>query len=92
MSVAKSGHTERPGGNDSMALQYRPDPRDGGTVAYGPRLLRRLVVRCPVTGRTADTGFELAAIPEVSNATQLLVDCLECGQDHEWSLDDVSVE
>ena len=74
------------------ALQYRPDPPDGATVAYRPRLLRRLVVICPATCRSADTGFELGAIPELSSGSHLLVDCLECGQDHQWNLDDVFVD
>lgn len=51
-------------------------------------LLRRLVIRCPATGRATDTGFELAAVPSVTQRPQLLVDCLECGQDHEWRLED----
>ena len=58
----------------------------------GPRvrqraLLRRLMIVCPATGHPADTGFELSGIPEASARQQILVDCLECGQDHEWSID-----
>ena len=49
---------------------------------------RRLMIVCPETGCAADTGFELAAVPRVSARQQLLVDCLECGQDHEWRLED----
>ena len=51
-------------------------------------LLRRLMITCPVTGRAADTGFELAALPRLSARQQMLVDCLECGQDHEWVIED----
>ena len=51
-------------------------------------LLRRLMVMCPATGRPTDTGFELAAVPSNPRRRQLLVDCLECGQDHEWHLED----
>jgi hypothetical protein len=61
-------------------------------VRLGPRLLRRLLIRCPVAGTSADTGFELHAIPQVSQGIHLLVDCLECGQDHEWTIDDVFVD
>ena len=44
-------------------------------------LLRRLMIVCPTTGRPADTGFELSSVPVVSARPQMLVDCLECGQD-----------
>jgi len=71
--------------------------RDMGHMAVAtgteqPMLLRRLLITCPATGLPTDTGFELSAVPSVSRARQLLVDCLECGQDHEWSLDDVVVD
>jgi hypothetical protein len=52
------------------------------------RLLRRLLVACPVTGLATDTGFELTDVPSVASGPQLLIDCLECGQDHEWGIDD----
>jgi len=52
-------------------------------------LLRRLMIRCPVTGLAADTGFELSEVPQVSAQQQILVDCLECGQDHEWRAEDL---
>ena len=48
------------------------------------RLLRRLMIACPETGRPADTGFELSALPGIAGPRQVLVDCLECGQDHSW--------
>ena len=54
-------------------------------------LLRRLMVRCPVTGLPTDTGFELSATPDLGGAEQLLVDCLECGQDHRWAISDAFV-
>jgi hypothetical protein len=50
------------------------------------------MVRCPVTGHATDTGFELTAMPRLSGRRHLLVDCLECGQDHEWTVDDVCLE
>jgi hypothetical protein len=55
-------------------------------------LLRRLSITCPVTGLTTDTGFELTDVPSVVSSRQLLIDCLECGQDHEWSIDDVMLD
>jgi hypothetical protein len=59
----------------------------------GPRvkarsLVRRLMIVCPETGHATDTGFELSAVPRVSARQQVLVDCLECGQDHEWRIED----
>jgi hypothetical protein len=65
---------------------------DGRQFAEPPvgdqNLLRRLMIRCPATDRPTDTGFELSAVPSVPRRRQLLVDCLECGQDHEWRLED----
>ena len=55
-----------------------------------PPRTRRLMIICPVTGAPTDTGLELAAID--SSSTQWLVDCLECGQDHPWSIDDTFLE
>jgi hypothetical protein len=46
------------------------------------------MIVCPETFRATDTGFELTAIPRLSARRQLLVDCLECGQDHEWQVED----
>jgi hypothetical protein len=61
------------------------------TVRSGT-LLRRLMIRCPATGRASDTGYDLSALPSVAGRRQLLVDCLECGQDHDWSVDDVFLD
>jgi hypothetical protein len=55
-------------------------------------LLRRLMITCPTTGRPADTGFELMALSEISSRQQILVDCLECGQDHEWRVEDAFLD
>ena len=55
-------------------------------------LLRRLLIRCPVTGIGADTGWELSAVPNLVPAHNLLVDCPECGQDHQWQVDDAFLE
>ncbi len=55
-------------------------------------LLRRLMVQCPVTGVGVDTGFELSAIPMVSQGPHQLMDCLECGQDHSWAIEDAFLD
>ena len=55
-------------------------------------LLRRLLIRCPVTGISADTGWELSAVPNLVPTNNLLVDCPECGQDHQWQVDDAFLE
>ena len=55
-------------------------------------LARRLMIVCPITGRSADTGFELSGVPRVSARQQSLVDCLECGQDHQWRIDDAFLD
>jgi hypothetical protein len=52
-----------------------------------PGLLRQFVIRCLATGRT-DTGYELTQVPSVQQRRQVLVDCLECGQNHEWRIED----
>jgi hypothetical protein len=55
-------------------------------------LLRRLMVTCPVTGVSVDTGHELTAIPGIGPGPELLVDCIECGQDHAWRMEDAFFE
>ena len=61
--------------------------------AVGRRsLLRRLMIVCPGSGRAADTGFELAEVPHLSARQQVLVDCLECGQDHDWRVEDAFLD
>jgi hypothetical protein len=54
-------------------------------------ILHRLLIICPVTGRPADTGRELSATPTLGSG-QLLVDCLECGQDHPWTIEDTFLD
>ncbi len=51
-------------------------------------LLRRLLVACPTTGGPVDTGFELFAVPSVGEGSHRLMECLECGQDHSWAIED----
>ena len=54
-------------------------------------ILHRLLITCPVTGRPADTGYELSAAPTLGSG-QLLVDCQECGQDHPWTIEDTFLD
>ena len=54
-------------------------------------LLRRLMVLCPVTETPVDTGYELSEA--VSTRDRLrLVDCMECGQDHVWRVEEAFLE
>jgi len=64
----------------------------GSAAPRQAALLRRLMIRCPATGIATDTGFELSGVPAVSRGQQWLVDCLECGQDHPWQLEDAFLE
>jgi len=71
--------------------------RDAGRMATAtgperPRLFRRLKITCPVTGLATDTGFDLSEVPAVVGGPQLLIDCLECGQDHSWRIDDAVLD
>ena len=66
-------------------------PTVGAATLGGNRLLRRLMMVCPETGSPTDTGRELTAIPSPGRS-HLLVDCLECGQDHLWRLEDAFAE
>jgi len=79
-----------------MSVAYRasgvPEAQVQGALPRQTDLLRRLMITCPVTGLAADTGFELSAIPTLSKGQQWLIDCLECGQDHPWQLEEAFLE
>ena len=55
-------------------------------------LLRRLMIVCPTSLRPADTGTDILGVPRASSRLQMLVDCLECGQDHEWRIEDAFLD
>lgn len=55
-------------------------------------LLRRLMIRCPATGLSADTGLDVSSVPSIVSSEQLLIDCPECGQDHYWLADEAYLE
>ena len=57
-----------------------------------PVLLRRLMVRCPHTQVPVDTGYEVTAIPTIGRDAQMLIDCIECGQDHTWRIEEAFAE
>ena len=61
-------------------------------VAHHARLYRRLLIQCPVTARPVDTGLELTELHRLASGGRWLLDCQECGQDHDWKLDDLIVE
>jgi hypothetical protein len=56
--------------------------------AAGWHLAQRLMIFCPHTGLAVDTGHELPAIASLAPRRQLLIDCIECGQDHDWLIED----
>lgn len=79
-----------------MSVTFRAKGVSDAVVGDAPprqtALLRRLMITCPATGIAADTGFELSSVPAVSKGQQWLIDCLECGQDHPWQLEDAFLE
>jgi hypothetical protein len=74
-----------------MVTTLRPDTPHVPASPNTTGLVRRLTILCPVTSRAADTGYEITGMPNVAGGTQVLVDCLECGQDHEWTADDTQL-
>ena len=74
-----------------MVTTLRPNRPHAAASPDARWLVRRLTIHCPATGRAADTGFEISAMPTLRARPQILVDCLECGQDHEWTVDDIQV-
>jgi hypothetical protein len=46
------------------------------------------MIRCPLTDVPVDTGYEPAAAPTIRREAQVLIDCMECGQDHAWHMGD----
>ena len=75
-----------------MALTHVGGHTGPRATTAGSPLVRRLLIACPVTGSTTDTGFELSELPAVVAGPQLLIDCLECGQDHTWHVDDARLD
>jgi hypothetical protein len=55
-------------------------------------LLRRLMIHCPESGVSTDTGFELSSVPTIGRARQFLAECMECGDDHAWQIDEAFLE
>ena len=50
------------------------------------------MIFCPHTGLPVDTGNELTALARIGSQPQLLIDCIECGQDHDWRIEDAFLE
>ncbi len=46
--------------------------------------MRQVMFRCPNTGELAPTGLEATSPEKLDQPSYLLIDCLECGQDHSW--------
>ena len=67
------------------------DDSDDASV-QGHRLVRRLMIRCPATGRAVDTGLDMALRPKPVSGTHRMFNCTECAQEHAWRADDVFVD
>jgi hypothetical protein len=63
-----------------------------GPGVYHRVLPRRLMIPCPVTGAPVDTGSDLVTAQSLGPGGDILVDCIECGQDHQWQLEDAFLE
>lgn len=46
--------------------------------------MRQVMIRCPITGDLVPTGLEVSSLQKLDQPRYLLIDCLECGQDHSW--------
>jgi len=46
--------------------------------------VRQVMIACPVTNQLTPAGIETASIEKLDQPQYLLIDCLECGQDHPW--------
>ena len=46
--------------------------------------MRQVMIRCPNTEELAPTGVEAPSPEKLDQPSYLLIDCLECGQDHSW--------
>jgi hypothetical protein len=50
------------------------------------------MIHCPESGVSTDTGFELSSVPTIGRARQFLAECMECGDDHAWQIDEAFLE
>jgi hypothetical protein len=55
-------------------------------------LSQRLMICCPHAALPVDTGHELNEIGGLAPQPQMLIDCIECGQDHSWTIEDAFLE
>jgi len=46
--------------------------------------MRQVMIRCPNTEDLVPTGLEVTSLQKLDEPRYLLIDCLECGQDHSW--------
>jgi hypothetical protein len=60
--------------------------------AAGWQLSQRLHIFCPYTGLPVDTGHELAEVGRLAPRPQMLIDCTECGEDHDWVIEDAFLQ
>ena len=46
--------------------------------------MRQVMIRCPISGELVFAGLEVSDLEHLDRTGYLLIDCLECGQDHAW--------
>ena len=46
--------------------------------------MRQVMIHCPTTQDLVPTGLETSSLEKLDQSEYLLIDCLECGQDHAW--------
>jgi hypothetical protein len=56
------------------------------------QLSQRLHIFCPHTGLPVDTGHELIEVDRLAPQAQMLIDCIECGEDHGWVIEDAFLQ
>ena len=46
--------------------------------------MHQVMIWCPFSGDLVPTGLAVTSLQKLDQAEYLLIDCLECGQDHLW--------
>jgi len=46
--------------------------------------MHQVMIWCPFSGDLVPTGLAVTSLEKLDQAEYLLIDCLECGEDHLW--------